>query len=96
MLEEALAKIKNKANLSEKETEAVFDSIMTGAVETGEIASFLVALKEKKETVEEITGAARSMRRFAVKINAKDPRLLDTCGTGGDESGTFNISTISA
>ena len=69
---------------------------MSGKVDTEIIASFLLALKEKKETVEEITGAARVMRRFATKINPKRMRLLDTCGTGGDSAGTFNVSTISA
>lgn len=76
--------------------QAVFTEIMKGLVETEKIASFLLALKEKRESVDEITGAATAMRRFATKINAKDGRLLDTCGTGGDSADTFNISTISA
>ncbi len=96
MIEEAIKKIKNSQNLSEKETETVFTEIMKGKVETEKIASFLIALKEKKESVDEITGAANVMRKFATKINPKDERLLDTCGTGGDCADTFNISTISA
>ncbi|MGB2706028.1 MAG: anthranilate phosphoribosyltransferase [Candidatus Omnitrophota bacterium] len=96
MITDALAKLKKKENLTEKETEEVFTEIMKGLVETDTIASFLLALKEKKETVEEITGAARIMRKFATRINPKDTRLLDTCGTGGDTSETFNISTVSA
>ncbi|MEE9500383.1 MAG: anthranilate phosphoribosyltransferase [Candidatus Omnitrophota bacterium] len=96
MIEEAIKKIKNSQNLSEKETETVFTEIMTGKIEMEKIASFLVALKEKKESVDEITGAASVMRKFATKINPKDERLLDTCGTGGDCADTFNISTISA
>ncbi|UCD54911.1 MAG: anthranilate phosphoribosyltransferase [Candidatus Omnitrophota bacterium] len=96
MIEEAIKKIKNSQDLSEKETERVFTEIMKGEAETEKIASFLIALKEKKESVDEITGAATVMRRFATKINPKKERLLDTCGTGGDCADTFNISTISA
>ncbi|NQU95267.1 MAG: anthranilate phosphoribosyltransferase [Candidatus Omnitrophica bacterium] len=96
MIKEAVEKINKKENLSAKETETVFTEIMTGKVDTEVIASFLLALKEKKESVEEITGAATVMRKFATKINVKSKRLLDTCGTGGDGRDTFNISTISA
>ncbi|MBL7156703.1 MAG: anthranilate phosphoribosyltransferase [Candidatus Omnitrophica bacterium] len=96
MIKKATEKAKRKENLSENETEAVFTEIMGGKAEVDDIASFLLALKEKKETVEEITGAARIMRKFATKINPKKPHLLDTCGTGGDSANTFNISTISA
>ena len=96
MIKEAIEKINNKENLSVKETEDVFTEIMTGKVDTEVIASFLIALKEKKESVDEITGAATVMRKFATKINVKSERLLDTCGTGGDGADTFNISTISA
>jgi len=96
MIEVALSKIKEKKNLSEKETEEVFTEIMSGKVETEKIADFLLALKDKKEVVSEITGAARIMRKFATRISVNDKRLLDTCGTGGDKSNTFNISTVSA
>ena len=96
MIHEAIEKLNNKKNLSEKDMEEVFTEIMQGEVVTEEITSFLLLLKEKKETVEEITGAARVMRKFAEKINVKKENLLDTCGTGGDETGTFNISTIAA
>jgi len=97
VIQDAIEKIKKKQNLSEKETEEVFSEIMTGAVKTEAIASFLLLLKEKGETVEEITGAARVMRKYATKINPKESgNLLDTCGTGGDSADTFNISTVSA
>ena len=96
MIHEAIEKLNNKKNLSEKDMEEVFTEIMQGEVVTEEITAFLLLLKEKKETVEEITGAARVMRKFAEKINVKKENLLDTCGTGGDETGTFNISTIAA
>ena len=96
MIHEAIEKLNKKKDLSEKEMEEVFTEIMQGKVVTEEITAFLLLLKEKKETVEEITGAARVMRKFAEKINVKKENLLDTCGTGGDETGTFNISTIAA
>jgi len=96
MIQKAIEKVGKGQNLSEKETEEVFAEIMTGSVKTDTIAAFLLALKEKKETVEEITGAARIMRKFAAKIKPRKAHLVDTCGTGGDASGTFNISTVSA
>jgi len=96
MIKEAIEKTKASHNLSEKETEEVFTEIMSGKADIEEIASFLLSLKAKKETVGEITGAARVMRKFATRINASGKNLLDTCGTGGDGANTFNISTISA
>ena len=96
MIKEAIDKLKTKISLTEKESEEVFTEIMSGKVETDEIADFLLALKNKKESIDEITGAARVMRKFATKISAKNEKLLDTCGTGGDGKNTFNISTISA
>ena len=91
-----IKKLKFRQNLTEGETEQVFVEIMSGKLETKNIAEFLLLLKEKKETVEEITGAAKVMRRFATCISPKCNKLLDTCGTGGDNANTFNISTISA
>jgi anthranilate phosphoribosyltransferase len=96
MIKEAIEKIKKKKDLSRGETRDVFTEIMTGKADTENIASFLLALKEKGETAEEITGAALTMRKAATKISSKKKRLLDTCGTGGDYAETFNISTISA
>ncbi|MCQ9206397.1 MAG: anthranilate phosphoribosyltransferase [Omnitrophica bacterium] len=96
MIKETIKKIRKKENLSREEMQAVFEEIMRGKLPAGAIADFLVSLKSKKETVEEITGAALIMRKFATKINPKNKELLDTCGTGGDSSGTFNISTTSA
>lgn len=96
MIREAIDKIKKKHNLSMQEMEEVFTEIMGGKAATDDIAEFLLALKDKGETVEEITGAAVIMRKFATKINPKRKDLVDTCGTGGDNAHTFNISTISA
>ncbi len=95
-IREAIEKLVNRMSLSESETVAVMNQIMTGEATPLQVASFLTALRMKGETVEEITGAARVMREKAhrVKVNAKT--ILDTCGTGGDQKGTFNISTTCA
>ena len=76
--------------------EAVMETIMSGEAIKEEVSSFLLALREKGASVAEITGAARIMRKFVVGIKSKHDVLLDTCGTGGDKSNTFNISTITA
>lgn len=70
--------------------------IMSGKAVSEEIGAFLMALREKGPTVEEITGAAKIMRQFVLKVNTKHRTVLDTCGTGGDRKNTFNISTITA
>ena len=69
---------------------------MTGKAETPDIVSFLRALSKKGETIEELTAAALVMRRHVTRIKVKDEVILDTCGTGGDKLGTFNISTVVA
>src|SRR5258707_9594701 len=81
--------------LSESEAEAAFDIIMSGNATPSQMGAFLMALRVRGETVDEITGAARIMRAKAVAIDAP-PGTIDTCGTGGDSSGSFNISTASA
>lgn len=91
-----LDKLHSKENLTESEMEEVMDTIMSGEAIKEEVASFLIALREKGPTVAEITGAARIMRRFVVGIKSDHKVVLDTCGTGGDKSGTFNISTCTA
>ncbi|MCJ7738934.1 MAG: anthranilate phosphoribosyltransferase, partial [Anaerolineae bacterium] len=82
-------------HLEADQAEAVMDQIMSGEATDAQVGAYLMALRMKGETRGEITGSARSMRANATKIPCKtDPaRLLDTCGTGGDRSGTFNIST---
>lgn len=96
MIKESIAKITAGDNLSRSEMEAVFDEIMTGKASEVLIAAFMTAMRIKGETIEEITGAAEVMRRYATRIRTKHKELLDTCGTGGDGAHTFNISTISA
>lgn len=84
-------------NLEIPEMEEVFNFIMGGEATPSQIASFITAMRMKGETVDEITGAARIMRKFAAKIKVENPEnTIDTCGTGGDRSHTFNISTVSA
>ena len=81
--------------LSESEAEAAFEIIMSGNATPSQMGALLMALRVRGETVDEITGAARIMRAKAVAIDAP-PGTIDTCGTGGDSSGSFNISTASA
>jgi len=83
-------------NLSEAQAEAVMGQIMTGQATPAQIGGLLVALRLKGETVDEVTGFARAMRENAIPIHSRHPLLVDTCGTGGDGSGTFNISTTAA
>lgn len=95
-IREAIEKLVNRVNLSEAETIDVMNQIMTGEATPLQVASFLTALRVKGETVEEITGAARVMREKAHRVNVGSKIVVDTCGTGGDQKGTFNISTASA
>src|SRR5467141_2955307 len=82
-------------NLTEDEAASAFEEIIRGDATPVQIAGFLVALRMKGETVDEITGFARTARAMATPISV-DGALLDTCGTGGDGLATFNISTLSA
>ena len=81
--------------MTEDQAAAVMAEIMEGAATPAQIAAFVVALRAKGETTEEIVGLVRTMRDFSAKVEA-GPNLLDTCGTGGDRSGTFNVSTAAA
>ena len=96
MLKETLARLASAQNLSADEAAASLGEIMDGAATPAQIAAFLTALRLKGETVEEITGCARAMRQRAIRVDAGPGVILDTCGTGGDGLGTFNISTITA
>ena len=95
-IREAIDKVVNRVSLSETEAIDVMNQIMTGEATPLQVASFLTALRMKGETVEEITGAARVMREKAHRVKVEADRVLDTCGTGGDQKGTFNISTTCA
>jgi len=96
MIKDAITKLADRADLSEKEAEEVMLEIMDGAATPAQIASYLMGLRMKGETVEEIAGSARAMRSRATRIRAADPLVVDTCGTGGDRANTFNISTTAA
>lgn len=89
-------KIFAKENLTCEEMHDAMRQVMAGKVLHEDLSQFLLALREKKPTVDEITGAAQALREFSVKVHAQDKTVLDTCGTGGDKLGTFNISTAAA
>ncbi len=95
MIREAINLIVQNISLSEAEMAECMTEIMEGRATDAQIGSFLTALRIKGETVAEISGAARIMREKATRIKAPDG-VVDTCGTGGDLSNTFNISTTSA
>ena len=96
MIKDAIAKLADRSSLTEQEAEAVMLEIMDGAATPAQIAAYLMGLRLKGETVEEITGSVRAMRAKAVRIAVVDPLVVDTCGTGGDGAHTFNISTTAA
>ena len=93
-----LERVAERENLSSAEALAAMEIILSGHASQPQIAAFLMALRMKGETVDELVGFARAMRRMAAPVDVKldGERLLDTCGTGGDVSGTFNISTVAA
>ena len=91
-----IEKIQNNEDLSQDEMQTIMKQIMSGEASADIMEKFLLALRAKGPTVEEITGAATIMREFVVKVPTHHPVILDTCGTGGDKKNTFNISTVSA
>ncbi len=95
MIRDAIGKLVEGRSLSEEEARAVMGQVMAGEATPAQIAAWLVALRLKGETPEELLGMVRAMRERAVPVEtAGDP--IDTCGTGGDASGSYNISTASA
>ncbi|HWQ29195.1 MAG TPA: anthranilate phosphoribosyltransferase [Dehalococcoidia bacterium] len=95
MIREAIARLVTGASLTEAEASAAMVNIMSGEATPAQIGAFLVALRMKGEKVDEIAGMARVMREHARRVEFPGA-LLDTCGTGGDERGTFNVSTAAA
>jgi anthranilate phosphoribosyltransferase len=92
---EPIAKLVKRESLSEDEASSAFEIIMRGDATPSQIAGFMIALRMKGETPEELTGFARTARAMATPIHVEGA-LLDTCGTGGDGLATFNISTLAA
>lgn len=93
-----LERIADRQDLSSEQAENAMHAILSGQASQPQIAAFLMALRMKGETADELVGFARAMRRMAVPVNPmlNGAALLDTCGTGGDGAGTFNISTVAA
>lgn len=96
MIKDAIAKLADRTDLSDKEAEEAMLEIMGGAAAPAQIAAYLMGLRMKGETVDEIVGSARAMRSRATRIRVAAPLVVDTCGTGGDRSNTFNISSTAA
>jgi anthranilate phosphoribosyltransferase len=96
VIKEALQKLADGSNLTEKEAQEVMLQIMHGTASESQIAAYLMGLRIKGETVEEITGSVKAMREMAIRIHVAAPLVVDTCGTGGDGANTFNISTAAA
>src|SRR5512146_2157391 len=98
MLKPYIAKLIHRENLSAVEAEEAMRIIMSGQATDAQIGGYLIALRMKGETVDEITGSARAMRAQASRVpyDVDGYPLLDTAGTGGDGAHTFNISTTSA
>ncbi|PCJ16025.1 MAG: anthranilate phosphoribosyltransferase [Gammaproteobacteria bacterium] len=93
---QAVQKVISNTDLSLQEMQQVMELIMTGQATPAQMGGFLVGLRMKGETVQEITGAAQVMRRLATPVHVDVDYMVDTCGTGGDGVNTFNISTASA
>lgn len=98
MVRDAISKVVSGMDLSEQEMIGAMEEIMSGEATQAQIGAFITALRMKGETIDEITGAAHVMREKATKVTAGSSEgvLVDTCGTGGDASGTFNVSTTAA
>ncbi len=92
----AIAAVTERRNLSDEEMQAVMQQIMTGGATPAQIGGFLIGLRMKGETVDEIAGAVRVMRALATPVQVSEGPVVDTCGTGGDGAHVFNISSAGA
>jgi len=93
MINDSIKKLVERVDLEENEMSLIFEQMMNGEITDSQIAAFLVALRIKGETIPEITGASRIMLDKATKIHHNFKNAVDLCGTGGDNHGTFNVST---
>lgn len=96
MIKDLIKQLINKKDLTPLQTQQVMREILSGALDTADIIAFLTSLNDKGETVAELTAAVNVMLEYVEPIIVDRPNILDTCGTGGDKKGTFNISTIAA
>jgi len=94
-MQSAIKAVTEKQDLTRDEMTQVMNLIMTGQATDSQIGGFLIGLRMKGETIDEVTAAASVMRELSTKVTAPEENLVDTCGTGGDSSGSFNISTAS-
>ena len=95
-IRECIGKVASGQHLTRDEAAAAMTALMSGEATHAQMGALLAALRLKGETIDEIAGFAATMRAFAVRVPATRTPLVDTCGTGGDHSGTFNISTTAA
>ena len=91
-IQTAINNVINHIDLNREDMNSVMQTIMQGNATSAQIGGLLVALRIKGETVDEITAAAEVMRGLVAKVDVDKTNLIDTCGTGGDSSNTFNIS----
>jgi anthranilate phosphoribosyltransferase (EC 2.4.2.18) len=95
-IQQAIATLVNGESLTQEQMQAAMTAVMTGHATDAQIGAFLVALRMKSESIDEITGAAMVMRDLATKVEVRADNLVDTCGTGGDGANLFNVSTAAA
>lgn len=95
-IQQGIQALMNRQDLSGPQMREIMSAVMQGEATAAQIGGFLVALRLKGETVDEVSAAATVMRELATPVKVDGEHLVDTCGTGGDASGTFNISTASA
>ncbi|MBU1766811.1 MAG: anthranilate phosphoribosyltransferase [Candidatus Omnitrophica bacterium] len=96
MIKEAISKLVDKKNLTKDEAKEAMSEIMKGETTPSQLSAFITALRMKTEVVDEITGCAEAMRNASLKLDINANTIVDTCGTGGDGTNTFNISTAVA
>jgi anthranilate phosphoribosyltransferase len=95
-MKQILDKLSRKEDLTEDEAEKAMSIIMSGKASDAEIKEFLLSLKKKGESIDEIAAFTKVLRKFATKVKPKSEKMVDTCGSGGDLLDTFNISTTAA
>ena len=95
-IQQAIAQVLDRHSLSAEEMSGVMRTIMSGGATDAQIGGFLIGMRMKGETPEELAAAARVMREMATGVRVSGDHVIDTCGTGGDSAGLFNISTASA